>query len=128
MWHPFCLVNVRRFFAQRNSPFDMGDFRVLLPALRSYMLSLGRFITSPRLACRPQLASPSPQQPRFILGTVCDIGNYMNFSCGLVVPMLRAVVALVCKCYCRGINRVDVAELEVGGGRCVSFLSVQLKS
>ena len=28
MWYLFCLVNVRRFFAQRNSPFDMGDFHV----------------------------------------------------------------------------------------------------
>ena len=31
MWCLFCLVNVRRFFAQRNSPFDMGDFSVLAP-------------------------------------------------------------------------------------------------
>jgi hypothetical protein len=28
MWYFPCLVNARRFFAQRNSPFDMGDFRV----------------------------------------------------------------------------------------------------
>ena len=30
-----CLVNVRRFFAQRYSPFDMGDLRVLAPARRT---------------------------------------------------------------------------------------------
>ena len=89
----------------------MGDSRVLLPALRSYVLSLGRFITSPRLACRPKLAYPSPQQPRFILGTVCDIGNHMNFNCGLVLPMLRAVVASVCKCDCRAIGFIPNCNL-----------------
>ena len=30
-----CLVNVRRFFAQRYSPFDMGDFCVLAPTRRT---------------------------------------------------------------------------------------------
>ena len=30
-----CLVNVRRFFAQRYSPFDMGDFCVLAPTQRT---------------------------------------------------------------------------------------------
>ena len=30
-----CLVNVRRFFAQRYSPFDMGDFCVLATTRRT---------------------------------------------------------------------------------------------
>ena len=45
----FCCINVRRFFAQRNSPFDMGDFRVLQSARQSLeAITLGGFHFIPK--------------------------------------------------------------------------------
>ena len=58
-----CLVNVRRFFAQRYSPFDMGDLRVLAPTRRTLVrLRVAVLRKSPHLKrfrpARP-LARPS---------------------------------------------------------------------
>ena len=50
MRYLFCLVNVRRFFAQRNSPFDMGDFSVLATSRRTQVrLRVAVLLKSPHL-------------------------------------------------------------------------------
>ena len=49
--------------------FRLSEFATLDKIRLRYKMRLGRFITSPRLACLPPLALPSPQFPHLILGT-----------------------------------------------------------
>ena len=45
--------------------YRRSEFATLDKMRLRYKTRLGRFITSPRLACRPPLAPPSPQFPYF---------------------------------------------------------------
>ena len=49
--------------------YRRSEFATLDKMRQKHKTRLGRFITSPRLACRPPLALPSPQFPPLILGT-----------------------------------------------------------
>ena len=55
--------------------YRRSEFATLDKMRQKHKTRLGRFITSPRHACRPPLALPSPQFPHFFWGqTPCCVG------------------------------------------------------
>ena len=70
-----CSVTISRFGRQTRlgehvdsglTAYRHSEFATLDKIRLRYRTRLGRFITSPRLACRPPLALPSPQFPHLI--------------------------------------------------------------